>query len=89
MIYKELDSKGVTQTLKWALMQENLSSGVCKQQRRRLISAFVIPLLESISKLATSKFSSFKLVSVAEETGVSLAMMEAPKTGFVASRCKY
>ena len=37
---------------------------------RRLISAFVIPLLESfISKLASSEISIFKLVSVAEDTG--------------------
>ena len=37
-----------------------------------LISAFVIHLLESIiSKLATTKFSIYFLVSVAEETGLS------------------
>ena len=36
-----------------------------------LISAFVIHLQESIvSKLSTSKISSFKLVSVAEQVGV-------------------
>ena len=32
----------------WASTQENLSSGVCEQHRRRLISAFVIRFLESI-----------------------------------------
>ena len=73
-----------------ALTRENLSSGVCEQQRRRpdhLISAFVIRLLESvISKLATSKFLSFQLVFVAEEIGLSLTFSETPKTGFVASR---
>ena len=48
---------------------------------RSLISAFVIRVLEStISKLATSEIS----VSVAEETGFSLALSETPKTGFVA-----
>ena len=57
------------------------------QQMHSLISAFVIRLLESIiSKLATSKISIFKLVSVAEETGLSLALSETSKTGFVASR---
>ena len=49
-----------------------------------LISAFVISLLESnISILATSKISVFQLVSVAEETGFSLALSETRKTGFV------
>ena len=45
---------------------------------RSLISAFVIRLLESIiSKLATSKFSIFQLVSVAiKDTGLSFALSE-------------
>ena len=48
---------------------------------RSLISAFDIQLLESIiSKLATSVFSFFLLVSVAEETGLSLALSEPPQT---------
>ena len=52
-----------------------------------LISVFVNGLLESIiSKLATSKISIFLLVSVAEETGLSLAFLETLKTGFVVSR---
>ena len=55
-----------------------------------LISAFVIRILEStISKLATIEISLFQLVSVAEETGLSLALWETPKTGFVATRPKY
>ena len=41
-----------------------------------LISTFVICLLERISKLATSQCSIFLLVSVAEETGLSLALSE-------------
>ena len=45
-----------------------------------LISAFVIRFLESIiSKLATNEILSFLLVSVAEETGLSLAFSETPK----------
>ena len=62
-----------------------------KAQTSLRISAFVIPFLEStISKLATKTSSIFKLVSVAEETGLSLAIMETPKTGFLTSRsiCK-
>ena len=52
-----------------------------------LISAFDIHLLESIiSGLATSEISIFYLVSVAEETGLSLTLSETPKTGFVATR---
>ena len=43
----------------------------------RLISAFVVCLLESdISKLATSEIPVFWLVSVAEETGLNLALLE-------------
>ena len=54
---------------------------------RSLISAFVIPLLESIiSKLATSKILIVQLVSVDEETGLSLALLETSKTGFVVLR---
>ena len=54
---------------------------------RSLISAFVILLLEStISRLPTSEISNFQLVYIAEETGLSLAFSETPKTGFVTSR---
>ena len=90
------------QVIKWALLRENLSSDVCEQQRRRpasasaqpahprsLISAFVILLLGSkISQPAASEFSIFKLVSVAEQDGLSLAIRETPKTGFLAMRPK-
>ena len=59
----------------------------------RLISAFVIRFLESIiCKLATSEISNFYRVSVAEETGLKLALSnlsETPKTGFVTSRPIY
>ena len=53
----------------------------------RLISAFVILFLESfISKLATKEISVFWLVSVAKETGFSLALLETSKTGFIVTR---
>ena len=58
---------------------------VCEQQRRRPacasaqnVSAFVFRILVSIiSNFATSEI---------EETGLSLALSEAPKTGFVTTR---
>ena len=54
---------------------------------RSLISAFVIRLLESIiSKHATSQVLIFELIYVAEETGLSLALSETSKVGFVAMR---
>ena len=54
---------------------------------RSLISAFVIHILDSmISKLATSEIIIFLLVSVAEEAGLSLALSETPKTGFLTTR---
>ena len=54
---------------------------------RSLISAFVIPLLESIiSRLATSEISVFWVVSAAEETGLNLTVSESLETGFVATR---
>ena len=50
--------------------------------QRSLISAFVIRFLESIiCKLATGEILIFKLVFVAEETGLKLALAEIPKTG--------
>ena len=52
-----------------------------------LISTFVVRLLESIiSKLATGEISLLLLVSVAEETGLSLDLSKTLKTGFVALR---
>ena len=54
---------------------------------RSLISDCVIRLFESIiSRLATSEVSIFWLVSVAEETGLKLALSDTPKTGFPATR---
>ena len=54
---------------------------------RSLISAFVIRSLKStICKLATGESLIFYLVSVAEQTGLKLALLETPKTEFVVSR---
>ena len=52
-----------------------------------LISALVIHIMESIiCKLATSEISVYCLVHVAEETGLKLAALQSPKTGFVPMR---
>ena len=57
---------------------------------RSLISAFVIRFLErTICKPAIGEISIFLLVSVAEETGLKLALLKTPKTGFLATRPKY
>ena len=66
------------------LNTKNLSLGFVNN---RLISTFVIHFLERIiSKLATSKTPIFFLVTVAEETDLSLALSETLKTGFVGLR---
>ena len=53
---------------------------------RSLIMAFAIRLLGNIiSRLATSKVSIFKPVSVAEQADLNLNLSETPKTGFQAS----
>ena len=52
--------------------------------QRSLISAFVIRFLEStIYNLATREIPIFQLVSVDNETGLSLALSETTKTGFL------
>ena len=54
---------------------------------RRLISAYVVRLLETIiSKLTSKKTSIFLLVSVTEEIGLNLALSDITKTGFLATR---
>ena len=74
-------------TLIWASTRENLSSGFANN---RLISAFVIHFLKNIiSKFASREISIFWLVSVAAETGLSVALSETPKTGFLSSRSIY
>ena len=70
--------------MKWASTRENLSSGFANNKGadqpahpRSLISVFVIPVLESIiSKLASSEFSIFWRVSVAEHTGLGKTWSE-------------
>ena len=63
------------------LRKTPVQTRVCAHPRR-LISACVIGLLESIiSKLASSEFSIFQLVSVAVKTGLSLTLPDTPKTG--------
>ena len=68
----------------WASVRENLYLGVCKQANnkgadqpahlRKLISSFIILLLESIiSRLAMSELSIFELVSVAGQAGLNLS----------------
>ena len=81
---------------KWAATQENLSSKVCEQHRRRPACAsaqsnqrLCYSFFEStIFYLESGKISIFKLVSVAGETGLKLALSETPKTGFLATRPK-
>ena len=52
-----------------------------------LISSFGVHFLKSIiNKLNTCTFSTFKLVHVAEQTGLSFTMSETLKTGFPVSR---
>ena len=52
-----------------------------------LISAFDIRILESIIyKLASGDISIFLVVSVVVKTGLKLALLETPKTGFSESR---
>ena len=55
--------------------------------RRSLISAFAIRVLKiTICYLATDEITMFWLVSEAEENGLSLALTETPKKGFLATR---
>ena len=74
--------------------EENLSSEVgadqpahCAVWSAPLLFAFTN--LSSVSKLATGDISISLLVSVAEETGLSLVLSETPTTGFLATRSYY
>ena len=70
----------------WASTRETLSSGVCEQHRRRPACASLqsdqrlfIRFLESIiCKLAAGEISIFKLVSIAEETGLKHSLSNPP-----------
>ena len=74
----------------WASTRENLSSGFANNKGAdqpghppSQISTFVFRLFEStISKVITSEISIFQLVSVAEETGLSLALSQTPEDMF-------
>ena len=75
---------------KFCINERHMSSGTTKVQTwhpRRLFSGFFIRFLVSIiSKLGTRKKSIFYLVSVADETNLSIALLDIPKTGFVTWR---
>ena len=58
----------------WALTRENQSAHLSI-----LNNTFDIRLESIISRLATYKISIFKLVSVAEQTDLSLTLSETPK----------
>ena len=82
---------------KWALTLKILSLGFAYNKGAdrpahpcSLINTFVIRFLKRIIfKRATGKISIIQLVSVAEETGLSLALLETPKTSFVVTRPEY
>ena len=70
----------------WASTRETLSSGVCEQHRRRPACAsaqsdqrlFFCFLESIICKLAAGEISIFKLVSLAEETGLKHSLSKHP-----------
>ena len=70
----------------WASTRETLSSGVCEQHSRRPACAsaqsdqrLFFCFLESITcKLAAGEISIFKLVSLAEETGLKHSLSKHP-----------
>ena len=76
-------------------MRKNLSSGVCEKPRRRPACASaqsdqrlcfsLFAFFSIIYKLASCDFSTFYLVSVAEQAGLNLALSETLKTGFLAT----
>ena len=79
----------------WASMRENLSSVGWEQQRHRLACTWVqtdqcicysLTGKCHISTCFKQNFNFLASNSVAEETGLSLALSETLKTGFVASR---
>ena len=74
----------------WASTRETLSSGVCKQHRRRPACSstqsdqrlFIRFLKNIICKLAAGEISIFKLVSIAEETGLKHSLSKPPEDRF-------
>ena len=71
-------------SLIWASTRENLSSGVCEQHRRSLISAFIILFFFLKVSYVTSLQVTFQFSSW--EDNLKLALTETPKTGFLATR---
>ena len=61
----------------------------CFRHMRNNKGAFVHYLDNIIPILAKSKISRLYLVSVAEQAGLSLTLLETPKTGFVVTRLKF
>ena len=78
----------------WASTQENLSSGVCEEQRRRPAcqsaqtdQLLLFLLLESItSRFAMREILIFYLEPVPEQAGLNLILSETQKTGFLPRR---
>ena len=78
----------------WASTRENLYSGFVNNKAadqpahlRTLVSVFVIYILESIrSNITACEISIFLVLSVANKTGLSLALLETLKTRFVSSK---
>ena len=73
----------------WASTRENLSSGVCEQQRHRSSCAFAqsdqhlcysfIGKFHYLELAATSKISIIWLISVAEQAGLNLTLYLKPR----------
>ena len=65
-------------------VMRKLVYAICEQQRRSLISAFVVCCLDStVSLLAIAEISRPYLVSSAEQAGLTLTWSQTPKTGFL------
>ena len=63
---------------------------ICEQQRRSLISAFVVHCLDSIIPLVSiSKLLSLYLASVAAQAGMCLTWSQIPKTGLLVTWLKW
>ena len=68
---------------------ENRPHAICEQQRHRSVCAFVGHCLDSIIPIfAKSKLSTPKLVSVAEQAGLSLILLQTLKTVFLVTWLK-
>ena len=60
-----------------------MSYVICEQQKRSLISAFVVRCLDSVMSLVSeTKISCLMLASVAEQGSLSLTWSETPEDKF-------